>query len=101
MLYPLRNRILVKPVEVEVEETTAGGIFIPEEARNTEAPNEGIVIKIGSGWKLPDGDVCSDFHVKEGDRVIFAQFTGVEIEDEGIDYLILLEDDIIAIQRED
>jgi|2_EtaG_2_1085320.scaffolds.fasta_scaffold320737_1 chaperonin GroES len=101
MLYPLRQRILVKPVDVEVEEQTPGGIFIPEEARQTEKANEGVVVKLGSGWKLPDGGVCSDFHVQEGDRVIFAEFTGVEIEDEGVGYLILTEDDVIAIQRED
>jgi chaperonin GroES len=99
MLYPLRQRILVKPAEIEVEEQTAGGIFIPEEARQVEKANEGVVVKLGSGWKLPDGGVCNEFHVQEGDHVIFAEFTGIEIEDDGVDYLILTEDDIVAIQR--
>ena len=89
---PLADRVLVQ--RVEAEEKTAGGILLPESAK--EKPKEGIVISIGDGKTLEDG-TKSTFSVKVGDRVLFTSYAGTDVKYEGEEYLIMREDDLLAI----
>ncbi|MEZ5978635.1 MAG: co-chaperone GroES [Planctomycetota bacterium] len=89
---PLSDRVLVQ--RVEAEEKTAGGILLPESAK--EKPKEGRVIAIGDG-KLLDNGNRSTFAVKVGDRVLFSSYAGTEVKYEGNEYLIMREDDILGI----
>ena len=92
MLKPLADRVLVK---VDEEETkTKGGILLPDTAQKKS--QKGTVIAIGSG-KILDTGVRTPFEVKVGDRVLFAKYSGVDIEEEGENYLLLSERDILAI----
>lgn len=92
---PLGDRILVK--RIEAEERTKGGIVLPDTAK--EKPKEGKVIAVGSGRVTDEGKTIP-VSVKEGDRVIFSSYAGTDIKLEGEDYLILREDDILAIVEE-
>ena len=89
---PLHDRVLVK--RVSVEEKTAGGIIIPETAK--EKPVEAKVVSIGNGRRTEDGKVLG-MDVKKGDRILFAKYSGNEIKLEGEEHLILREDEILAI----
>lgn len=89
---PLGQYVVVK--RIEPEETTAGGIVLPDAAR--EKPRQGRVLSVGDGRLLPDGS-HSKPEVKEGDRVVFRSFAGTEIDVDGSELLILNEDDILAI----
>jgi chaperonin GroES len=89
---PLADRILVKRVEEETK--TAGGILIPDNAK--EKPMEGAVVAVGAGKVLTDGKV-RPMEVKVGDRVLFSKYSGTEIKLEGTEHLILREDDILGI----
>jgi chaperonin GroES len=89
---PLNDRILVKRVESETK--TAGGIIIPDSAK--EKPAEGEVIAVGLG-KLNDKGERVALEVKKGDRVLFSKYGGTDIKVEGIDYLIMREDDILGV----
>ncbi len=88
---PLHDRIIVK--RVDEEETTAGGIIIPDAAK--EKPQEGMVVAVGSG-KREDGKVLA-LDVKAGDKVLFGKYSGTEIELDGDEHLIMREDDILGI----
>jgi len=88
---PLHDRVIVK--RVEEEEKTAGGIIIPDTAK--EKPQEGKVIAVGSG-KREDGKVIP-LDVKAGDRVLFSKYSGTEIQLDGDEHLIMREDDILGI----
>lgn len=88
---PLQDRILVRRVEEPT--TTKGGLIIPDSAK--ERPSEGNVIAVGSG-KREDGQVIP-LDVKVGDRVLFGKYSGSEIKVEGIDHVILREDEILGI----
>ncbi|GBE53275.1 10 kDa chaperonin [bacterium BMS3Bbin14] len=89
---PLNDRILVK--RLEEEEKTAGGIIIPDSAK--EKPAEGKVIAVGPGKRNDNGDrVAMD--VKEGDRVLFSKYGGTDVKIDGEDYLIMREDDVLGI----
>ena len=92
MIRPLGDRVLVE--RVEAEERTAGGILLPESAK--EKPKEGKVIAIGEGKLLDDGK-RSTFSVKVGDRILFSSYAGTEIKYVGDEYLIMREDDILGI----
>lgn len=92
MIKPLADRVVVKPVERE--ETTKGGIVIPDTAK--DRPQEGEVVAVGPG-KYEDGK-RAPMEVKVGDRVLFAKYGGTEIKIEGEDYLVLRESDILAIR---
>ena len=92
MIRPLGDRVLVE--RVEAEERTAGGILLPESAK--EKPKEGKVIAIGEGKLLDDGK-RSTFTVKVGDRILFSSYAGTEIKYVGDEYLIMREDDILGI----
>ncbi|OGQ95528.1 MAG: co-chaperone GroES [Deltaproteobacteria bacterium RIFOXYD12_FULL_57_12] len=89
---PLNDRILVK--RLEGEEKTKGGIIIPDSAK--EKPAEGEVIAVGHG-KLNDKGVRVALELKKGDRVLFSKYGGTEVKLDGIDYMIMREDDILAV----
>ena len=91
---PLSDRIVVK--RLEAEEVTAGGIVLPETAK--EKPKEGKIISVGPGKVLDSGE-RSQVQVKEGDRVIFASYAGTEVEVDGEEYLIMSEDDVLAVVK--
>jgi chaperonin GroES len=91
-LRPLQDRILVKRVEEETK--TAGGIFIPETAK--EKPQRGEIIAVGNGKKTEDGKVLP-LDVKKGDKVLFGKYAGTEIKVDGEELLIMREDDILAV----
>ena len=89
---PLHDRVIVK--RVEEEEKTKGGIIIPDTAK--EKPQEGEVIAVGNGKTNDKGERIA-LEVKKGDRILFGKYSGNEITVEGEEYLIMREDDIIAI----
>jgi len=91
---PLGDKILVK--RLEAEEVTAGGIVLPDTAR--EKPKEGEVISVGRGRVLKDG-TWADFTVKAGDKVIFSSYAGTEVKINGEEYLIMSEEDVLAIVK--
>ncbi len=89
---PLYDRVLVR--RLESQEKTAGGLFIPDTAK--EKPVEAKVIAVGAGRIGDDGKVRK-LEVKEGDRVLFAKYSGNEIKLNGEDHLILREEDLLAV----
>ena len=89
---PLDDRVLIK--RLEAEERTSGGIVLPDTAK--EKPREGRVVAIGEG-KLLDTGKRSKLQVKENDRVIFSSYAGTEVKVNGEEYLILEENDVLAI----
>ena len=88
---PLADRVIIEPAAAE--EKTAGGIIIPDTAK--EKPQEGEVVSVGDGRLLDDGSRQA-LNVSAGDKVLFGKFAGTEVEYEGEEYLILREDDILA-----
>lgn len=91
-LKPLQDRILVQ--RVEEEETTKGGIIIPDTAK--EKPAEGKVVSVGNG-KLDEKGKRIALEVKKGDRILFGKYSGTEVKIEGEEYLIMREDDVLGI----
>jgi len=91
-LTPLHDRVIVK--RIEEEEKTAGGIIIPDTAK--EKPQQGKVIAVGQGSMLENGQIIP-MTVKEGDRILFGKYSGTEIQIDGEEHLIMREDDILAI----
>jgi len=89
---PLNDRILVK--RLEEEEMTKGGIIIPDSAK--EKPAEGEVIAVGKG-KVDDKGDRIKLDVKAGDRILFSKYGGTDVKLDGVDHLIMREDDILAI----
>jgi len=89
---PLNDRVLVK--RMEETQVTKGGIFIPDTAK--EKPIEGQIMAVGAG-KVSDAGTRVPLTVKEGDRVLFGKYSGSEIKVEGEEYLMMREDDILAI----
>ena len=91
---PLQDRILVK--RLESEEKTAGGIIIPDTAK--EKPMEGEVIAVGNGKILQDGQLAKP-DVKAGDRIIFSKYAGSEVKIEGTEHLILREEAVLGVME--
>ncbi len=89
---PLQDRILVK--RIDEEETTKGGIIIPDTAK--EKPQEGKVIAVGKG-KLHENGKIQPLDVKKGDKVLFSKYAGTEIQIEGTEHLIIREDDVLGV----
>jgi chaperonin GroES len=89
---PLHDRVLVR--RVEAEEKTAGGIIIPDSAK--EKPAEGEIVSVGTGARSEDGKV-TPLDVKAGDRVLFGKWSGTEVKVDGEDLLIMKESDILGI----
>ncbi|KGR77177.1 co-chaperone GroES [Ureibacillus sinduriensis] len=92
MLRPLGDRIIIELVEVE--EITASGLVLPDSAK--EKPQEGNVVAVGTGRVLDNGTRV-ELDVKMGDRIIFSKYSGTEVKYEGKEYLILRENDVLAI----
>ena len=91
-LQPLGDRIVVK--QLEAEEKTKGGLVLPDTAK--EKPQEGKVISVGSGRLLEDGSV-KKLEVKPGNRILYGKYAGTEVRVNGEDYLILKEEDVLAV----
>jgi chaperonin GroES len=91
-LQPLGDKIIVK--RMEASETTAGGIVLPDTAR--ERPQQGRVLSVGDGRRLSDGTYAAP-QVQEGDRVVFANYAGSPVVVENEELLILREADILAV----
>ena len=89
---PLHDRIIVK--RLDEEETTKGGIIIPDTAK--EKPMEGKVIAAGNGKKTDDGKLIK-LDVKAGDRVLFSKYAGTEVKIDDVEHLIMREDDILGV----
>ena len=89
---PLHDRVLVR--RIEAEEKTAGGIIIPDSAK--EKPSEGEIVAVGSGTRGDDGKI-TPLDVKAGDRVLFGKWSGTEVKLDGEDLLIMKESDIMGI----
>ena len=89
---PLQDRVIVK--RVEEEETTKGGIIIPDTAK--EKPIEGEVVAVGNGKVLENGKK-QPLEVKVGDKILFGKYAGTDIKIDGEEHLIMREDDIIAV----
>ena len=89
---PLYDRILVE--RVESEEVTKGGIILPDTAK--EKPQQGKIIAVGHGRRLEDGKVVP-LELKAGDVVLFGKYSGSEIKIEGVEYLIMKEDDVLGL----
>ncbi|MFQ5816947.1 MAG: co-chaperone GroES [Terriglobia bacterium] len=89
---PLHDRILIR--RIEEQETVRGGIIIPDTAK--EKPQEGEVIAVGHGKKKEDGKVVP-LDVKVGDRILFGKYSGTDIRIEDEEYLILREEEVLAV----
>jgi chaperonin GroES len=89
---PLNDRLLVQ--RLEEEETTAGGIIIPDSAK--EKPAQGKVVAVGPG-KTNDAGERVELQVKEGDVILFSKYGGTDVKLDGEDYLIMREDDVLGI----
>jgi chaperonin GroES len=89
---PLQDRVIVK--RVQEEEKTKGGIIIPDTAK--EKPIEGEIIAVGNG-KVQDDGTIRKLDVKAGDRILFGKYAGTEVKLDGVEHLILREDDILGV----
>ena len=89
---PLQDRVIVK--RLEEEDKTKGGIIIPDTAK--EKPMEGLVISVGKGKTADDGKLIK-LDVKAGDRILFGKYSGTEVKIDGVEHLIMREDDILGI----
>jgi chaperonin GroES len=89
---PLQDRVIVQ--RMDEEETTKGGIIIPDTAK--EKPQEGKVIAVGKGKVNDDGKV-TPLDVKAGDKILFGKYAGTEVKLDGDDYIIMREDDILGV----
>ena len=92
IIRPLHDRLLVK--RREEDQITSGGIVIPDAAK--EKPVEGEVIAVGKGKPLDNGESRA-LEVNIGDKVLFGKYAGTEVKLDGVDYLVLREDDVIAV----
>jgi chaperonin GroES len=92
-LKPLGDRIIVKAASGE--EVTRGGIVLPDSAK--EKPQEGEVIAVGAGRTLDNGKIA-EVEVKVGDKVLYAKYGGTEVKVDGEEYIILRQDDVLAIR---
>lgn len=89
---PLSDRIIIRPLEAE--EKTAGGIIIPDNAK--EKPQKGEVIAVGAG-KIADNGQTISMSLKKGDKVLYGKYSGTEVSIDGSEYLIMRESDVLAV----
>ena len=89
---PLQDRVLIKRLEEETK--TIGGIIIPD--NHKEKPAQGEVVAVGAGYRLQDGTVKA-LEVKKGDKVLFGKYSGTEVKVEGVNYIIMKEDEILGV----
>ncbi|MCC8165627.1 MAG: co-chaperone GroES [Planctomycetes bacterium] len=92
---PLADKILVK--RLEAQEVTKGGIVLPDSAK--EKPKEGRVVEVGPG-RINDSGERSQMQISKGDRILFTSYAGTEIKVDGEEFLIMSEDDVLAIVRD-
>jgi len=92
-LKPLNDRVLIK--RLDGEEKTAGGIIIPDNAK--EKPMEGLVVAVGEGKLLENGKV-RPLEVKKGDTVFFRKYAGTDVTIDGVEHLIMREEEILAVK---
>ena len=92
MLKPLGDRVVVKPVEAE--SVSAGGIFLPDSAK--ERPQQAMVVAVGPGKTLDNGTTVA-VEVKVGDKVVYSKYGGTEVKVDGEDIVILRQDDILGV----
>ncbi|MCD7895549.1 MAG: co-chaperone GroES [Planctomycetaceae bacterium] len=92
---PLADKILVK--RLEAQEVTKGGIVLPDSAK--EKPKEGRVVEVGPG-RINDSGERSQMQISKGDRILFTSYAGTEIKIDGEEFLIMSEDDVLAIVRD-
>ena len=92
MIRPLQDRVIVK--RLDAEEQTAGGIYIPDTAK--EKPQEGEVIAVGPGKRMDNGNL-QKMGVNQGDKILFSKYGGTDVKIDGTDYLIMREDDILGV----
>ena len=90
---PLHDRVVVKRIEDETEKTAAG-LFIPDSAK--EKPQQGEVVAVGKGKTADDGKLITP-DVKAGDRILFGKYSGSDIKIDGVEYLIMREDEILGV----
>jgi chaperonin GroES len=91
-LRPLQDRLIVE--RIDEEKTSAGGIIIPDSAK--EKPQEGKIIAVGKGKTGDDGKLVK-LDVKKGDRILFGKYSGSEVKLDGSEYLIMREDDVLGV----
>jgi chaperonin GroES len=91
-LRPLHDRLIVK--RLEEEKKSAGGILIPDSA--AEKPSKGEVIAVGPGKRTDDGKIHA-LDLKVGDKILFGKYSGTEVKVDGSDYLVMREDDVMAV----
>ena len=91
-LKPLADRVIVRPLEAE--EKTAGGLYIPDSAK--EKPMQGEIVAVGPGKTTEDGKQVA-MEVKVGDKVLYGKYSGTEVSTGGEDFLIMRENDIFAV----
>ena len=89
---PLHDRVLVEPLDAE--EKTAGGIIIPDTAK--EKPMEGKIVAVGKGSRNDEGKIAA-LDVKKGDRILYGKWSGTEVKVDGDDYLIMKESDVMGV----
>ena len=89
---PLHDRVLVR--RVEADKKTAGGIIIPDSAK--EKPSEGVIVAVGTGARREDGSIVA-MEVKAGDKVLFGKWSGTEVSIDGEELLIMKESDILGV----
>jgi len=89
---PLQDRVIVE--RVEALEKSAGGLYIPDSAK--EKPQEGKVVAVGKGKRQEDGTLIP-MDVKEGDRILFSKYAGSDVTIDGHEYIIMREDDILGV----
>ena len=89
---PLHDRVLVEPLDAE--EKTAGGIIIPDTAK--EKPMEGKIVAVGKGSRNDEGKVAP-LDVKKGDHILYGKWSGTEVKVDGDDYLIMKESDVMGV----
>ena len=91
-IQPLGDKVIVK--RLDAESTTTGGIVIPDSAK--EKPQQGVVIAVGTGHETESGKVVA-FSVKKKDKVMFSSYAGTEIKIDGVEHLVMPEEDILAV----
>ncbi len=92
---PLADRILVR--RIEEKETVRGGIIIPDTAK--EKPQEGEVVAVGPGRKTEEGKLIA-MDLKKGDRILMGKYSGTDVKIDGVEYVILREDDVLGVLAE-